>query len=181
MCRTDRECIEHCLDGRPDAFRHLVGRYQAVLVTYLTGHLGNREWAEEAAQEAFVRAYFALGKLKKPDSFSSWLLGIAGRVAIEQQRTERREREAAVERGVVPARPEAPDDVPLQQAIAQLPDVYREVVLLRYYGGRSCAQVAEELSIPLGTVTKRLSRAYAMMRESLLQSDGLSQRSEVQP
>ena len=82
MCRTDRECIEHCLDGRPDAFRHLVGRYQAVLVTYLAGHLGNREWAEEAAQEAFVRAYFALGKLKKPDSFFSWLLGIAGREAM---------------------------------------------------------------------------------------------------
>jgi hypothetical protein len=53
MCRTDRECIEHCLDGRPDAFRHLVGRYQAVLVTYPAGHLGNRERTEEAAQEAF--------------------------------------------------------------------------------------------------------------------------------
>ncbi|NLE60689.1 MAG: hypothetical protein GX616_20275 [Planctomycetes bacterium] len=89
MCRTDRECIEHCLDGHPDAYRHLVGRYQAVLVTYLAGHLGNREWAEEAAQEAFVRAYFALGKLRKPDSFFSWLLGIAGRVAMEQQRNER--------------------------------------------------------------------------------------------
>jgi RNA polymerase sigma-70 factor, ECF subfamily len=181
MCRTDRECIEHCLDGRPDAFRHLVGRYQAVLLTYLAGHLGNREWAEEAAQEAFVRAYFALGKLKKPDSFFSWLLGIAGRVAMEQQRTERRQREAAAARGTVAAGPEAPDDVPLQQAIAELPDVYREVVLLRYYGGRSCAKVAEELGIPLGTVTKRLSRAYTLLRDSLLQSDQSSQRSEVQP
>jgi len=83
MCRTDRECIEHCLDGHPDAYRHLVGRYQTVLVTYLAGHLGNREWAEEAAQEAFVRAYFALGKLRKPESFFSWLLGIAGRVAMD--------------------------------------------------------------------------------------------------
>ncbi len=181
MCRTDRECIEHCLDGRPDAFRHLVGRYQAVLVTYLAGHLGNREQAEEAAQEAFVRAYFALGKLRKPESFFSWLLGIAGRVAIEQQRTERREREAAAAREMVADRSEVPDDLPLQQAIAQLPDVYREVVLLRYYGGRSCAQVAQELGIPLGTVTKRLSRAYTMLRESLLQSDGLSERSEVRP
>lgn len=179
MCRTDRECIEHCLDGRPDAFRHLVGRYQAVLVTYLAGHLGNRGWAEEAAQEAFVRAYFALGKLKKPDSFFSWLLGIAGRVAMEQQRTERREREAVAVRGTVASRPEAPEDLPLQQAVAELPEVYREVVLLRYYGGRSCTQVAEELGVPLGTVTKRLSRAYTMLRDSLLQPDRLSKRSEV--
>ena len=179
MCRTDRECIEHCLDGRPDAFRHLVGRYQAVLVTYLAGHLGNRERAEEAAQEAFVRAYFALGKLKKPDSFFSWLLGIAGRVAMEQQRTERRQREVAATRGTVAAGSEASDDLPLQQAIAGLPDVYREVVLLRYYGGRSCVQIAEDLGIPLGTVTKRLSRAYTMLRDSLLESDRSTERSEV--
>jgi hypothetical protein len=45
--------------------------------------------------------------------------------------------------------------------------VYREVVLMRYYGGLSCAEIGGNLGVPVGTVTKRLSRAYAMLRESL--------------
>ncbi|MHC4708615.1 MAG: RNA polymerase sigma factor [Planctomycetota bacterium] len=44
-----------------------------------------------------------------------------------------------------------------------------QVVLLRYYGNCSCSQVAQQLGMPLGTVTKTLSRAYAMLRESLQQ------------
>jgi RNA polymerase sigma-70 factor (ECF subfamily) len=181
MCRNDKECIEHCLDGRPDYFRHLVGRYQAVLLSYLAGQLGNRERAEEAAQEAFVRAYFGLHRLEKPESFYSWLLGIAGRVVKEYRRTERREREVAVMMAGESKPPEMSNDFALERAIGELPDVYREVVLLRYYAGRSCAQVAEDLGIPLGTVTKRLSRAYAMLRESLSASDGSRGRTEVRP
>ena len=46
-----------------------------------------------------------------------------------------------------------------------------QVVLLRYYGGCSCSQVAEKLGMPLGTVTKNLSRAYAMLRKSLQQNE----------
>jgi RNA polymerase sigma-70 factor (ECF subfamily) len=197
MCRTDRECIEYCLDGRPDAFRHLVGRYQAVLLSYLAGQLANRERAEEAAQEAFVRAYFALNKIERPESFFSWLLGIASRVVKEQRRTERRHRVIAAmmaaEAGP-PKRTSSPpaslsnregvemsNDFAMERAIGELPDVYREVVLLRYYAGRSCVQVGEDLDIPLGTVTKRLSRAYAMLRESLAVSEHSQERPEVRP
>ena len=71
MPMTDRHDIALCLDGHPEAFRQLVARYQAVLLAHLAGRLGDRERAEEAAQETFVRAYFGLGKLKKPASFYS--------------------------------------------------------------------------------------------------------------
>lgn len=171
MCRTDRDCIQLCLDGHPETFRQLVVRYQAAVLSYLTGRLGDRDRGEEACQETFVRAYFALGKLKNPESLFSWLLGIANRVAAEQQRAEQRQRKVArllSERGPMP---ELSHDYALEQAVASLPEGYREVVLLRYYGGRSCGQVAEQLGIPLGTVTKRLSRAYAMLRQSLRQDD----------
>jgi len=60
----DRDCIRHCLNGHPEMYRELVGRYQAILLSYLAGQLGNRERAEEAVQETFVRAYFCLIKLK---------------------------------------------------------------------------------------------------------------------
>jgi RNA polymerase sigma-70 factor, ECF subfamily len=53
-------------------------------------------------------------------------------------------------------------------ALAALPEPYREVILLRFFGDCSCSEVAVRLGIPLGTVTKRLSRAYRRERHALL-------------
>ena len=89
MTESDRFYIERCLDGHPDDFRHLVRRYQSALVAGLTYRLKNRDRSEETAQEAFVRAWFNLGRLKKPDSLLSWLTGIANRVAREYRRKDR--------------------------------------------------------------------------------------------
>jgi len=118
-----------------------------------------------------VRAYFALEKLKKPGSFFSWVLGIANHVAREQQRNEQRRRQMAEALSERVPEPELSQDYALERAVAALPESYQEVVLLRYYGGRSCSQVAQHLDMPLGTVTKTLSRAYAMLRESLLKQN----------
>jgi len=63
---SDTYYVNRCLDGHPDDFRHLVGRYQRVLVAHLVGRLGRLDAAEEAAQETLVRCYFGLLKLKKP-------------------------------------------------------------------------------------------------------------------
>jgi RNA polymerase sigma-70 factor (ECF subfamily) len=169
MFETDKYYIERCLDGHPDDFRYLVRRYQAVLLAHLTGKLGNRTEADEAAQEAFVRAYFNMCKLRKPDSFFSWLLGIADRVAKEHHREEQIQRQRQIVRSFSEEAPgtELSQDYALETAIAGLPEAYREVILLRYYGQRSCNQIAEQLDMPLGTVTKTLSRAYAMLRNSL--------------
>ncbi|MBA7688504.1 ECF RNA polymerase sigma factor SigW [subsurface metagenome] len=193
MPETDKYYIERCLDGHPDDFRYIVRRYQAVLLAHLAGKLGNKDRAEEAAQESLVRAYFNMNKLQKPESFFSWLLGIADRVAKEHQRKDqiRRQRETIrsfSQEAPSPARPKAwtgsdptssgSQDYALEAAIAKLPESYRRVVLLRYYGDRSCSQVAEQFDIPLGTVTKTLSRAYAMLRKSLQQKEE-TQVSEV--
>jgi RNA polymerase sigma factor (sigma-70 family) len=59
------------------------------------------------------------------------------------------------------------NDLRLEQAIAELPDSYREVILLRFYANQSCLAISEKLDIPVGTVTKTLSRAYAKLRVSL--------------
>jgi RNA polymerase sigma-70 factor (ECF subfamily) len=167
MGTSDGYYIERCLDGHPDDFRHLVRRYQAVLLAHLAGQLGSSDRAEEAAQETLVRAYFRLEKLKKRESFFAWLLGIANRVAKEQQRSEqRRSQMAAVLAERAPA-PELSHDYALERAVAALPAPCRELVLLRYYGGCSCSEVAQQLGMPLGTVTKNLSRAYAALRDSL--------------
>ena len=181
MGTTDKFYIGRCLNGHPDDFRYLVRRYQASLLAHLAGKLGNRDRAEEAAQETLVRAYFGLGKLKKPDSYFSWLLGIATRVAKEQQREKQRRRQQENIRSFskeIPT-PELSQDYGLEKAIAELPDSHRKVILLRYYGGYSCSQVAEQLDMPLGTVTKTLSRAYAALRKSL-QKQKRDENCEVQ-
>lgn len=179
MCQTDRQYVECCLNGQPDVFRQLVVRYQGVVLSYLTGRLGDRDRAEEAAQETFVRAYLGLSKLRKPETFYSWLLGIATRVAKLQQRTDHRGRELAKAWVQHRPQPEMSSDYGLEQAVAGLPEPYRQVVLLRYYGDLSCGEVAQQLSVPLGTVTKQLSRAYGMLRDTLQHADGVAQDCEV--
>ena len=166
---NDRYYVERCLDGHPDDFRHLVRRYQPVLLAHLAGKLGNRDRAEEAAQETLVRAYFGMNKLRKPESFFAWLLGTADLVAKEQQRKEfiRRKRESVRAASEEALEPELSQDFSLEAAITTLPEAYRTVILLRYYGGLSCTGIAEQLDMPLGTVTKTLSRAYALLRDSL--------------
>ncbi len=169
MMENDKYYVERCLDGHPDDFRHLVRRYQPVLLAHLAGKLGSRDRAEEAAQEALVRAYFKMDTLRKPESFFAWLLGIADLVAKEQQRDEliRRKRESVRAMAEEAPEPELSQDFSLEAAVAGLPEAYRTVILLRYYGGLSCAGIAAQLDMPLGTVTKTLSRAYGLLRDAL--------------
>jgi RNA polymerase sigma-70 factor (ECF subfamily) len=169
---TDRYYVERCLDGHREDFRHLVLRYEKPLMAGIRCRQARRDEAEDAAQEAFVRAFTGLATLKKPDSFFSWLLGIAYRVLLERADRERRERVAlaqvAAEAPGALARAEPwSGDAALEAALAALPEPFREVVLLRYYGGCSCSEVAARLGLPIGTVTKRLSRAYEEMRHTL--------------
>jgi RNA polymerase sigma-70 factor (ECF subfamily) len=144
-----------------------VERYQRPLFAFLTGRLGDRLEAEEAAQESFVRAFMSLRKLNKPDSFFAWLLGIAGRVVKEHVRSLKRgEQDRLAAESFLNEPAEAPD-YPLEEALATLPESYRQLLLLRYYEGLSCQDVATRLGLPLGTVTKTLSRAYALLRDQL--------------
>jgi RNA polymerase sigma-70 factor (ECF subfamily) len=172
MGPTDKECIEGCLSGHPEQYRVLVERYEAGLVAYVTGRMKDRASSEEMAQETLVRAYFSLSKLKDPDAFFVWMLRIADHVIQENRRARDRRAKlntAVRQRGqqMDTAAPKHEVDYSLREAIAGLPEGYREIVLLRHYGELSCAEVSQRLGKPLGTVTKMLSRAYAMLREVL--------------
>ena len=173
MNLTDKEYVERCRDGHPEDFGLLVDRYQKPLFAYLAARVGNIPQTEEAAQESFVRAFLSLKKLRKPESFYSWLLGIAGRVAKEQFRSaahRQRDREAA--ETMMTDATDSNKEYPLEEAIAALPESQRQVILLRYYERLSCQEVATRLEMPLGTVTKTLSRAYALLRQELAVREG---------
>lgn len=170
---ADKEYVQRCCDGHPEDFRVLVYRYQGLLLSYLGGRIRDRFQVEDAVQESFVRAFMSLKKLRKPESFCPWLLGIAGRVAKEQFRDlKRRQRDPEGARSMMADNAPGHDDDALDEAIAVLPETYRQVVLLRYFEGLSCQEVAQRLEMPLGTVTKTLSRAYALLRQELQVREG---------
>src|SRR5690348_7445790 len=83
---SDGDYVQRSRNGSPEDFSRLVERYQRPLFAYLTGRLRDESEAEEAAQESFVRAFLALKKLRQPESFYAWLIGIAGRVVKEHFR-----------------------------------------------------------------------------------------------
>ena len=171
MPRTDKDCIRLCLDGQPEAFRHLVRRHEARVLSYLTILLGDPEDASEAAQETFVRAYFALTSLRKPESFSAWLVGIARQVCREWRRGRLRER-AGLERWVgdagfrdVAETEQRPDDriACLRNAIASLPDKER-LALHAFYLQE---QDAEQARSVVGLSRSGLYRVLAIARQRL--------------
>ncbi len=165
-------------------FRHLVIRYESALIKHLTGRLGDENKAAEVAQEAMVRSYFALPHLKKAGSFFPWLLGIADRVARKVRRARRRH-PTSLDFEAVAALPQPDLSVhdsqsgpELSQTVAELPEAYKEVILMRFYGGQSCAEIGRNLGVSLGTVTSRLSRAYALLRQALRTHE---QDAEIKP
>lgn len=167
MSENDQFIIRQCLDGRPDEFRHLIRRYQSGIIAFLAGKLKDRNLVDEAAQETFVRAYFNLSTLRSPDKFHSWLIGIADRVAKEHLR----DRKKTVGFGNIKDTPcqdtIESTDYEVEEAVGMLDEPYRQVVMLRFYSGQSCQQIAETIDVPVGTVTKQLSRAYEKLRSLL--------------
>jgi RNA polymerase sigma-70 factor (ECF subfamily) len=168
---SDKEYVRRCRNGHPEDFRVLVNRYQKSVFSFLATKLGNRSDIEDAAQESFVRAFTSLRKIRKPESFHSWLLGIAKRVALEQHHVQKQRRlECEIEKDIEAApsdNQETNSTNSLDEAIAALPENYRRLILMRYYEGIPCHEIGMKLELPLGTVTKTLSRAYALLRKEL--------------
>jgi len=136
-------------------------------MAFLTGRLRNKTLVEEAGQETFVRAYFNLSSLRSPEKFHSWLIGIADRVAKEQLRNSNKALSLDIVNDASCEDTDVTEDHQLKEAVAMLDEPYRQVVLLRFYSEQSCQQIAENLNVPIGTVTKQLSRAYEKLRNLL--------------
>ncbi len=180
---SDAALAARAREGDPDAFGRLVERYGAAVVRYLATR-ASREGAEDLAQETFVRAWTAIRTLRDNDRFAGWLFRIASRIALDAGRAERRRQargaevyvdaDALVERVPLAAGPGETSDAgsAALAEVARLPEREQQLLALRHGEGRTCAEIAEALGIPLGTVTKTLSRAYARLRERLAARPG---------
>lgn len=155
--------------GNPEAFATLVHRHEREVRAFVAAKVGVTGPVDEVATEAFTRAWLGLSGLEQDASFGPWVKGIARLVIAERTREGAREPGGPDRTGARAANGpgEAGVDERLLRAVDQLPEALREIVALRFFAGLSCAQAAERLGVPIGTVTKRLSRAYAELRRLL--------------
>lgn len=128
-------------------------------------YLGNESDAMEAVDEAVYQALRGLKKLRQPQYFETWLT----RILINECKKElrRRKRFVSGEGLEETASPEMLDHLPLQEAIRQLPEELRSVIVLRCFAGYTQAETALTLDIPQGTVATRQRRALELLRLEL--------------
>ena len=174
----DVELVERAQDGDVAAYGALVERYQEV--AFRTAWLITRSSAdaEDAAQDAFVKAFYALAKFRRGEAFQPWILRIVSNEARNRRRsTGRRERlalRAERERGPGDAAP-SPEAASLARedrerllaALERLPDRDRLVIAYRYLLELSEAETAQALGVRPGTVKSRLSRALRRLRAEM--------------
>jgi RNA polymerase sigma-70 factor (ECF subfamily) len=174
----EQALVRQAVAGRQAAFNALVECYQRRLYNYCYRMVGNAEDACDVTQEAFVRAYRNLATFRVGEPFAPWLYRIAHNVCIDHLRRKPNTLSLDVEmdEGRDPAdKTASPEDSAqesetrrlINAAIADLPDKYRAVMLLRHGRGMPLDEIAETLGLPLNTVKVHLHRAREQMRNRL--------------
>jgi RNA polymerase sigma-70 factor, ECF subfamily len=168
----DQELARRFASRDADSVRQLYARWSGPVLTVALGWLRDRELAEEAVQETFVKAWRAAGSFDPRRELGPWLYTIARRVAIDLgRRARRRPATTALKASVAaPAGPTLDQTWEAWQvrcALRDLPDDERELIRLTHYVGLSQSQIAERLGVPLGTVKSRSHRAHRHLAEQL--------------
>ena len=175
---SEGELVERAKHGDQDAYGDLVHAYQGI--AFRTAYLltGNAADAEEAAQDAFVKAFYALGRFRRGAELRPWLLRIVANEARNRRRSAGRRTNLALRAaadplsgGAAPS-PEAnllagEQQTELLAAVNELPEEQREVIACRFFLELSEEETAETLSLRKGTVKSRLSRGLARLRDQL--------------
>ena len=189
----DRAIVDAVLGGDREAYRRLVEREAPGLIRACHRILGDQSEAEDAAQEAFVTAFRSLATWRGDGPLGAWLTRIGVRIALREaarrrtvawrdphgvsigaEATSRADR--AAEREAIAAAPltdpailslRAERATEIRTAVAGLPEPYREVVALRFFGEASLDEISRETGRPLGTVKTHLHRGLARLRSSL--------------
>jgi RNA polymerase sigma factor (sigma-70 family) len=177
--RNDTDLVAESLDGRRDAFRQIVERYQTLICSLAYSAIGNLSQSEDVAQETFISAWKDLRSLREPDKLRAWLCAIA-RNRI--QRSLQRERREPVHNAAPLEKADdspAHEALPSEQAISReeeailwrslekIPELYREPLILFYREHQSIGSVAAELELSEDAVKQRLSRGRKLLQEEV--------------
>ena len=177
--------IRLCQKGRPEGFEWLLKEYGPRLYGYFMRRSGSPSAAEELLQELSLRLIKGIGRYRHEGRFESWLFRIAANLARDRVRRRKSRLDAvslsdgvddAGELGDTLAANE-PSPVEqavrgeqldrIKQAMEQLSEVDREIIMLRHYGGLSFQELAEHFKIPLGTALAKVHRGLKQVRKIL--------------
>lgn len=180
----DRALAQLCAKLDRAALRHVMTAHNQRLFRTAWSILKDRTEAEEAVHTGYINAFAAIERYEGRSSLSTWLTRIVINEALGRLRAQRRR--AKMLDGVAPldtyrervahSRAEPPPDATvareqlrllIERAVADLPDAFRSVFVLREIEGLSVEETAEALDVPLATVKTRLHRARAKLREAL--------------
>jgi RNA polymerase sigma factor (sigma-70 family) len=176
--RTDDGSIIHrCLNGESEAFGILVDKYREGIYAFAYAKLRDFRDAQDVTQEVFVKAYTDLRTLRRRESFSFWLYRIAATRCKLWVRTQSRR----IDRDFIEDQaPGILEDSSLEsyrasqmgesvwEALDLLPDAYREVLIMHYFGGMSSKEIARAIGISPVATRVRLNRGRARLKEEML-------------
>lgn len=177
MCvPTDAQLVRQAAAGDAGAFDELVDRHYRSLYALAYRMLGNADDASDAVQEAFIKAFRALHEFQCDKPLRPWLYKICANVSIDlgRARSKTPENLDDHEYSLSDDRP-APEELAIaaerdrqvHQAVAALPEKYRQIVVLRHFHHMDVEEIAQMMNAPEGTVKSWLFRARAMLRKQL--------------
>lgn len=182
---TDAELAALSKEGNLEAFNRLAGRWENPLFLFIRRMLGNDEDARDTCQDAFLKAYQNIGRLRDPAKFKAWLHHIALNLCRDFGRSARIRATQPYEEALpqdervrpLVGRVEATDRAAergslaglLGNVLGQLPEEQRTAILLREYQGFTAGEIAEITGVPPATVRTRIYYGLRALRRGLAQ------------
>ena len=170
----DKDLIRRAKDGDPQALDQLVARFDRYVFGVALLMLNDRVEAQDAAQEALLKAIRGLNGYNGKASFRTWLYRVTVNACRDAMRRRARQREISLEDAPLPARDSALQVTlnrehrqTVWQAVQALDAPLREVVVLRYYLDLPCAEIGDVTGTPTNTVYWRLHQARRELESSL--------------
>jgi len=157
--------------GRQASVQSLVNDHYEALYRYAYRLSGRATDAEDLVQETFCKAQEKLSQLREPERAKAWLFSILRNGYLHRFRASQHPRMLTLEE--IHDFPEPAENLPevepekLQQALNELPEVFRTPVIMFYFEEFSYRDIAEQMEVPIGTVMSRLARAKAFLRDRL--------------
>jgi RNA polymerase sigma-70 factor (ECF subfamily) len=175
---TEISLIEQARNGDRNAYGELVSRHYQGVVRVVMRMCADPGLAEDAAQEAFTRAWLNLPSFEPRACLRNWLYRIAINAALDVLRRKVDEPLNDEQEQLVSDRSQDPESILIekeqaehvQRALQSLPEAARAALVLREYGGLSYQEIAGVLEVPVGTVMSRLNYARNRLRDILLVS-----------
>ena len=175
----DAELVAESIRGNREAFAAIVARYQSLVCSLTYSATGDLARSEDLAQETFIAAWKSLRGLKEPAKLRSWLCGIARNLVHNTLRREKREPTSNAEEISALVDAASPEPLPSDRAISQeeqslmwraladIPETYREPLVMFYREQQSIERVAEALELTEDAVKQRLSRGRKLLSDQV--------------